>query len=155
MDLPDKPEPNRPISAPGHMSRPMSAIHPAFAFAPPHPISASEPAPIVFGQRPKVRGQGREALVVSRTLGDFDHTKSPAWPELMALFGGKIKINELKSLATAIQTVFARDLPKLGRTTTRRMPLIVKWFDENWWFCSQVLPYFKFVDESDNPAQFY
>jgi hypothetical protein len=102
----------------------------------------------------KVRGQGREALAVSRNLGDFEYTVCPAWGAIVDRFGSMIKIGELRSLAVAMQEVFPTQLPKLSRTSSRRLSLIVKWFNDHWIFCSQVLPYFSFTDDHSRPMRF-
>jgi hypothetical protein len=50
-----------------------------------------------------VGGQGREAMVVSKNLGNFDHSTAPASCAIARQFGSEIKIGEFRSLAHAIQ----------------------------------------------------
>jgi hypothetical protein len=102
----------------------------------------------------KPRGQGREAMVVSRELEDFDYLSSTAWREIAARFGQCLKIEGLRSLASDLSTLFPGDLPRLSKTENPCFSLIVKWFDKNWALLSPILPFVTWLDDSMQPITF-
>jgi hypothetical protein len=96
----------------------------------------------------QIRGQGREALVVAQTLGDFDFQECLAWKEISKAFGDRLKITHVRSLAIAVHLLFPDHVPKLTRTESRRFSLIIKWFNEHWTFIGQVIRYFSLTDDA-------
>jgi hypothetical protein len=96
----------------------------------------------------KIRGQGREAMVVAKKLGDFEFQDCRAWKEISQIFGDHIKITHLRSLAVALHTLFPDHVPRLSRTENRRFSLIIKWFDEHWSFIAQVIQYVSLTDDT-------
>jgi hypothetical protein len=96
----------------------------------------------------EIRGKGREAMAVARSLGDFDYQSSPAWKGVTERFGEHIRIAHLRSLACVFHALFPEHIPSLSRTDIRRFSLLIKWFDTHWVFLSQILPYVWFEDEA-------
>jgi hypothetical protein len=96
----------------------------------------------------QIRGQGREAMVVAKSLGDFDFQGCPAWKQIAQTFGDHIKITHLRGLAIALHTLFPEHIPRLSRTENRRFSLIIKWFDQHWAFIAQVIPYVSLTDNT-------
>jgi hypothetical protein len=121
----------------------------------PLPLAPFIPQPCMMGNSPtqnqkyrQARGQGREALVVAKTLGDFEFHGCPAWKEISQTFGDHIKITHLRSLAVALHYLFPEHLPRLSRTENRRFSLIIKWFDQHWTFIAQVIQYVSLTDDN-------
>jgi hypothetical protein len=96
----------------------------------------------------RTRGHGREAIVVAKTLGNFEFQRCTAWKEIAQRFGDRVKITHVRSIAIALHILFPDHLPRLSRTENRRFSLIIKWFDDHWTFISQVISYIALMDDT-------
>jgi hypothetical protein len=66
---------------------------------------------------------------VLRRVDGFNWRESPAWTNLLALYGPRLSQDELVSIADLV----AGGLQiKLDRDARRRKPVMLKWFDEHW-----------------------
>jgi hypothetical protein len=84
----------------------------------------------------------------AQTPGDFEYKQCLAWREISSRFGERIKIAHLRSLAAVLSSFFPSDLVRLSRNESRRLSLIVKWYDQHWVIISQVLPFVSLTDEA-------
>ncbi|MDR1031541.1 MAG: hypothetical protein LBL30_00220 [Holosporales bacterium] len=84
---------------------------------------------------------------VAQRLGDFNFKQSEAWRALSEKLSDGVTLSELKSIA-AVASQLAR-ISEPDREAKRRLPLMVKWFEDNWTAIGPHLPAINLKDHTD------
>jgi hypothetical protein len=104
---------------------------------------------------PKTKyGQGAEAKSVHEELDGFDYFQSQAWLAIVQLFGGVIKLRDLRAIVSAVrihlQVKEGIILPQLSRNARRNMGLLVRYIQSNG---TSILPVLSRVVLTDEPGR--
>jgi hypothetical protein len=77
-----------------------------------------------------------EADATRAELGDFDFKSSPAHKVLVAQFGPRVRLIELKNIillaVTYLSLKYGKVLPKMSRNTKRSLQLMIKYINANY-----------------------
>jgi hypothetical protein len=118
------------------------------------PFSVREIQREALGCSKRKHGQGAEAKSVHEELDGFNYFQSQAWLAIVQLFGGAIKLRDLRAIVSAVRFhLHAKEgiiLPQLSRNAKRNMGLLVRYIQFNE---TSILPVLSQVVLMDDPGR--
>jgi hypothetical protein len=90
---------------------------------------------------------GKERRHVVDLLRGFDHEHCEAWDALSRLFGTGVRHKEWYSFGMVVAHHVR--LPRPSRTTSRSLPALIMWFQQNWPHIEPQISTFHFLDAGD------